>query len=142
MQRLHSQGALETTNRPLDLAIENEGINGDGFFQVSLPDGSVAYASCVDLSSSAGSFCPTAAPAGAAGALSTNVILPAISPDGKQLYAVSWALTVYLQRTRGEQFAAYLRELAGRPVGVEISAALLKLEPGKCRNWCPCRRGL
>lgn len=55
------------------------------------PDGSVAYVSCVDLSSSAGSFCPTEAPPGAAGALSANVILPAISPDGKQLYAVSWA---------------------------------------------------
>ena len=33
VQRLHSQGALETTNRPLDLAIE-----GEGFFQVELPN--------------------------------------------------------------------------------------------------------
>jgi flagellar basal-body rod protein FlgG len=36
--RVHGQGPLETTNRPLDLAIE-----GDGFFQVVRPDGSVAY---------------------------------------------------------------------------------------------------
>jgi flagellar basal-body rod protein FlgG len=36
--RLHSQGAPETTQRLLDLAIE-----GDGFFQVQRPDGSTAY---------------------------------------------------------------------------------------------------
>jgi flagellar basal-body rod protein FlgG len=36
--RLHSQGAPETTQRPLDLAIE-----GDGFFQVQRPDGTLAY---------------------------------------------------------------------------------------------------
>ena len=36
--RLHSQGASETTQRPLDVAIE-----GGGFFQVERPDGSVAY---------------------------------------------------------------------------------------------------
>jgi flagellar basal-body rod protein FlgG len=36
--RLHSQGAPETTQRPLDVAIE-----GDGFFQVQRPDESVAY---------------------------------------------------------------------------------------------------
>jgi flagellar basal-body rod protein FlgG len=38
VQRLHSQGALETTNRPLDLAIE-----GEGFFQVELPNGTIGY---------------------------------------------------------------------------------------------------
>lgn len=38
VQRLHSQGAVEETTRPLDLAIE-----GEGFFQVQLPNGSVAY---------------------------------------------------------------------------------------------------
>lgn len=38
VQRLHTQGTLEQTSRPLDLAIE-----GDGFFQVQLPDGSIAY---------------------------------------------------------------------------------------------------
>jgi flagellar basal-body rod protein FlgG len=36
--RLHSQGASETTQRPLDVAIE-----GAGFFQVERPDGTVAY---------------------------------------------------------------------------------------------------
>lgn len=36
--RLHAQGAPETTQRPLDLAIE-----GDGLFQVQRPDGSTAY---------------------------------------------------------------------------------------------------
>lgn len=36
--RLHAQGATEQTGRPLDLAIE-----GDGFFQVQRPDGTVAY---------------------------------------------------------------------------------------------------
>jgi flagellar basal-body rod protein FlgG len=36
--RLHSQGAPETTQRPLDVAIE-----GDGFFQVQRPDESTAY---------------------------------------------------------------------------------------------------
>jgi len=36
--RLHSQGALETTNRPLDVAIE-----GEGFFQVQLPNGQTEY---------------------------------------------------------------------------------------------------
>ena len=38
IQRLHSQGADEQTNRPLDLSIE-----GEGFFQVSLPNGGTAY---------------------------------------------------------------------------------------------------
>jgi flagellar basal-body rod protein FlgG len=38
VQRLHSQGALEQTGRSLDLAIE-----GEGFFQIELPSGSVGY---------------------------------------------------------------------------------------------------
>jgi flagellar basal-body rod protein FlgG len=38
VQRIHDQGAMEQTGRPLDLAIE-----GDGFFQVQFPDGSLAY---------------------------------------------------------------------------------------------------
>jgi flagellar basal-body rod protein FlgG len=38
VQRVESQGPLEQTGRPLDLAIE-----GDGFFQVRLPDGNLAY---------------------------------------------------------------------------------------------------
>lgn len=38
VQRIEAQGPLEPTNRPLDLAIE-----GDGFFQVRRPDGSIAY---------------------------------------------------------------------------------------------------
>jgi flagellar basal-body rod protein FlgG len=38
VQRLHSQGAVEETSRPMDLAIE-----GDGMFQVQLPNGQVAY---------------------------------------------------------------------------------------------------
>ena len=38
VERLHSQGPLEMTNRPLDLAIE-----GEGFFQIQMPDGAVAY---------------------------------------------------------------------------------------------------
>jgi flagellar basal-body rod protein FlgG len=36
--RVNSQGALATTDNPLDLAIE-----GDGFFQVSMPDGTIGY---------------------------------------------------------------------------------------------------
>jgi flagellar basal-body rod protein FlgG len=36
--RIHGQGALETTGRSLDIAIE-----GDGFFQVQRPDMTVAY---------------------------------------------------------------------------------------------------
>jgi flagellar basal-body rod protein FlgG len=38
VQRLHSQGSIENTSRPMDLAIE-----GEGFFQVQLPNGGVAY---------------------------------------------------------------------------------------------------
>jgi flagellar basal-body rod protein FlgG len=38
VQRLHSAGPLEQTNRAMDLAIE-----GEGFFQVQLPNGQVAY---------------------------------------------------------------------------------------------------
>lgn len=37
-QKIFSQGAIETTGRPLDMAI-----NGDGFFQVQLSDGSTAF---------------------------------------------------------------------------------------------------
>src|SRR4051812_38286903 len=36
--RMHSQGTLETTNRPLDVAIE-----GEGFFKVQLANGNNAY---------------------------------------------------------------------------------------------------
>ena len=36
--RIHTQGAAELTGRPLDLAID-----GDGFFQVQLPDGRIGY---------------------------------------------------------------------------------------------------
>ena len=36
--RVNSQGALNTTDNPFDLAIE-----GEGFFQVTRPDGSAAY---------------------------------------------------------------------------------------------------
>ncbi len=38
IQRLFSQGDFQATGNPLDLAIE-----GDGFFQVKLPDGTTAY---------------------------------------------------------------------------------------------------
>jgi flagellar basal-body rod protein FlgG len=37
-EKLFAQGALTQTNNPLDLAI-----NGRGFFQILLPDGSIAY---------------------------------------------------------------------------------------------------
>ncbi|MDO9488303.1 MAG: flagellar basal-body rod protein FlgG [Sphingomonadaceae bacterium] len=36
--RLNTQGALSTTDNPLDMAIE-----GDGFFQISMPDGRIGY---------------------------------------------------------------------------------------------------
>jgi flagellar basal-body rod protein FlgG len=38
VQRIHAQGSLEQTGRPLDLAIE-----GEGFFQVQLPTGEQGY---------------------------------------------------------------------------------------------------
>src|SRR5438105_1932769 len=38
VQRLHSQGPIEQTSRPLDLAIE-----GEGFFQVQLTNGQMGY---------------------------------------------------------------------------------------------------
>jgi flagellar basal-body rod protein FlgG len=38
VQRLHSQGAMETTNRPLDIAIE-----GEGFLQVQIAGGQTGY---------------------------------------------------------------------------------------------------
>ncbi len=38
VQRIDAQGPIEITGRPLDLAIE-----GDGFFQVRLPNGNLAY---------------------------------------------------------------------------------------------------
>jgi flagellar basal-body rod protein FlgG len=38
VQRLHTAGAIEDTGRPFDLAIE-----GEGFFQVQLPNGAVGY---------------------------------------------------------------------------------------------------
>jgi len=37
-ERMHIQGNLEKTDNPLDIAI-----NGKGFFQVSMPDGTIAY---------------------------------------------------------------------------------------------------
>ncbi|HEX6925031.1 MAG TPA: flagellar basal-body rod protein FlgG [Longimicrobiaceae bacterium] len=38
VQRLHTQGPLEQTDRPLDVAIE-----GEGFFQIELPNGTIGY---------------------------------------------------------------------------------------------------
>ena len=38
VQKDHAQGSIETTQNPLDIAIE-----GDGFFQVQLPSGQIAY---------------------------------------------------------------------------------------------------
>jgi flagellar basal-body rod protein FlgG len=38
IQKNHTQGSIETTNNKLDVAIE-----GNGFFQVQLPNGQVAY---------------------------------------------------------------------------------------------------
>jgi flagellar basal-body rod protein FlgG len=38
VQRLHEQGPIETTGRSLDVAIE-----GEGFFQVQMPNGTLAY---------------------------------------------------------------------------------------------------
>ena len=38
VQRLHSQGAVEQTSSPLDLAIE-----GEGFFQIQMANGQVGY---------------------------------------------------------------------------------------------------
>ncbi len=38
VQRIDLQGPIEQTGRPLDMAIE-----GDGFFQVTMPDGTLAY---------------------------------------------------------------------------------------------------
>lgn len=38
IMRLHEQGGLQITDNQLDLAL-----NGDGFFQVELPDGEIAY---------------------------------------------------------------------------------------------------
>jgi flagellar basal-body rod protein FlgG len=38
VQRIQSQGTFETTDNPFDLAIE-----GDGFFQIQMPNGSMGY---------------------------------------------------------------------------------------------------
>jgi flagellar basal-body rod protein FlgG len=37
-EKLHQQGNIQSTDSPLDIAI-----NGRGFFQISLPDGTIAY---------------------------------------------------------------------------------------------------
>jgi len=38
VQRMHEQGPLETTSRNLDIAIE-----GEGFFQIGMPNGEITY---------------------------------------------------------------------------------------------------
>src|SRR5262245_20727351 len=38
VQKIHTQGAFERTDNPFDLAIE-----GDGFFQLQMPNGTIAY---------------------------------------------------------------------------------------------------
>lgn len=38
VQRVHTQGSFETTNNPFDFAIE-----GEGFFQILMPNGSTGY---------------------------------------------------------------------------------------------------
>jgi hypothetical protein len=42
-------------------------------------------------------------------------------PDRTTAYAVAWALTTYLQRACGTQFAAYLREIAARRPGQAVT---------------------
>ena len=37
-QKMFSQGDFQVTNNPLDMAI-----SGDGFFQVTMPDGTIGY---------------------------------------------------------------------------------------------------
>ncbi|MBV8490174.1 MAG: flagellar basal-body rod protein FlgG [Candidatus Eremiobacteraeota bacterium] len=37
-EKIFTQGSLQSTNNPLDIAVE-----GDGFFQITLPDGTTAY---------------------------------------------------------------------------------------------------
>ncbi len=55
-------------------------------------DGTVTYVNCVDVSSGPSDRCPTtAAPPDAGGALSLNAISLAMAPDGRHVYAVSWA---------------------------------------------------
>lgn len=53
--------------------------------------GDLTYSSCVDTSSGVSDSCPTAAPADGGGALALNSISIAISPNGKTVYATSWA---------------------------------------------------
>ncbi len=38
VSRIHGQGAMDITDNQLDLAV-----NGDGFFQIQMPDGTIAY---------------------------------------------------------------------------------------------------
>lgn len=38
VSRIHSQGAMDITDNQLDVAI-----NGDGFFQIEMPDGTISY---------------------------------------------------------------------------------------------------
>ena len=47
-QRLFTQGTFQQTDNPFDLVIE-----GDGFFQVLLPDGTIAYTRMERLSGTA-----------------------------------------------------------------------------------------
>lgn len=54
-------------------------------------NGDLTYASCVDTNSAVGDSCPTAAPADGGGSLTLNSITVAISPNGKTVYATSWA---------------------------------------------------
>jgi flagellar basal-body rod protein FlgG len=46
--RINTQGSLNTTDNPLDVAIE-----GDGFFQVTRPDGTIGYTRSGDFSTTA-----------------------------------------------------------------------------------------
>ena len=58
----------------------------------STADGTLLYVNCVDVSSAPSDRCPTAAaPPDAGGALSLNSISLAMAPDGRHVYAVSWA---------------------------------------------------
>lgn len=56
------------------------------------PGGDLSYANCVDVSSGFGDACPTnSAPPDSTSSLSDNAILVTVSPNGKFVYAVSWA---------------------------------------------------
>jgi flagellar basal-body rod protein FlgG len=85
----HEQGGLQNTGRALDIAIQ-----GEGFFQVTRPDGTLAYSRAGNLQIDANGRLgmPNGDPLQPRITIPANAIDPTVGPDGRVTATVNGAI--------------------------------------------------